>query len=159
MKDLAAGDHQAGPGLAQGSDRDHAAVLAGDGGGPFDGARFMTSGMARVAATSSPFFTRVWLCRVAHMTSSTMLKAASAGGVDRKQTVDGRLQTDLAFLGIVLPGNTFAGQSLGQNRGRLVFMDFVIFQIDQVEVIFAEFLQMAEVFIADRVALAESRDP
>ena len=34
--------------------------------------------MARVAPTSLPFVTRVWVWRVAHITSSTMLKAASA---------------------------------------------------------------------------------
>ena len=41
-------------------------------------ARFMIRGMALVAATISPSFTREWLWREAHMTSSTMLKAPTA---------------------------------------------------------------------------------
>ena len=41
------------------------------------GALFITKGIARVAATCSPFFTRVCVCKVAHMTSSTILNAAS----------------------------------------------------------------------------------
>jgi len=55
-------------------------------------------------------------------------------------------------VGLILPGNTFSGQGICQNRNCLVLVDFVIFQIDQVEIIFAEFLEMAQVFITDCVA-------
>ena len=34
-------------------------------------------------------------------------------------------------------------------------MDFIFFQVDDVEIIFAELLQAAQVFIANRVALAK----
>ena len=84
MIDLIAGDHDTHPGVAQSPDREHRAVLRAMAAALSMDARFMMSGIARVAATSWPFCTRVWLWRVAHMTSSTRLKAASAAVLTRK---------------------------------------------------------------------------
>jgi hypothetical protein len=55
-------------------------------------------------------------------------------------------------MGLILPDNSLTGQGLRQNCGCLVLVDFVLFQIDYIQVIFTEFLEMAKVFIADGMA-------
>ena len=86
-----------------------------------------------------------------------MLKAASAAVFTCKQPVDGGGQTDLAFLRIVLPDHTLTGQGPGQDGGRLVLVDFVIRKIDHIQMVLPQFLEMADILIAHRVALAEGR--
>jgi hypothetical protein len=39
-----------------------------------------------------------------------------------------------------------------QYSGRLIFMDFVLSQVNQVKVVFTQLLKMAQIFIADRMA-------
>ena len=121
------------------------------------GARFITSGMARVAATSLPFVTRVWVCRVAHITSSTMLKAASAAVFTASRPSTAAVIPILPSFGVVLPGDPLAGQRPRQDGGRLVLVDLVLGQVEDVEVVLAQLLQVADVLVAHRVTLAEGR--
>jgi len=83
------------------------------------------------------------------------IKGRQGGGVDFKQPVGGRQQVDLALMGLILPGNTIAGQGFCQNGGGLVFMDLVFCQIDDVQVVFTELLKVANIVVADRVALVK----
>ena len=58
-------------------------------------------------------------------------------------------------MGLILPGNTVAGKRLGQNSGGLVFVDLVVFQVDDVKIVLAKLLQAAKVIVADGVALVK----
>ena len=86
-----------------------------------------------------------------------MLKAASAAVFTCKQPVDGRRHPDLAFLGVVLPGDTLPGQGACEQGGRLVLVDLVIRKIDHIQMVLPQLLEMADIFVAHRVALAEGR--
>jgi len=78
-------------------------------------------------------------------------------GVNREQTISFCYQLDFSLPRLILPDNTFAGQSRGQNGRCLIFMYFVIGQVNGIEMVFSQFLKMAQVIIADRMPHAEGR--
>ena len=61
----------------------------------------------------------------------------------------------LPSLGIVLPDDPLTGQGSGQNRRGLIFVDFIRLQVNDIEVIFPQTLEAAEIFLANGVALTE----
>ena len=91
------------------------------------------------------------------MTSSTRLKAARAGTSTLRRPSIGGIEVDLAFPGIVFPDDPLTGQGLRQDGRGFVFVDFILLQVDHIKVILPQALQAAEIVLADRVALAESR--
>ena len=68
------------------------------------------------------------------------VKGGQGGGVDVQQAVNCGPQGDFAFPGIVVPLDILPRQGIGQNGGRLVFMDFIFLEIHQVEMVFAKLL-------------------
>ena len=60
-------------------------------------------------------------------------------------------------LGLSSQGIPSPARLLGKDRCGLVFVDFIIGQIDEVEVVLAQLLQVADILVADFMALAKGR--
>ena len=83
------------------------------------------------------------------------VKGGQSLNVHLEQAVPSRTQIDLPFPGVVLPGNALTGQGPGQKRRGLIFVNFIRFQVNNIQVIFSQTLEAAEIFITNGVALAE----
>lgn len=102
--------------------------------------RFMTSGIARVAATKVPRRTRVPLWRVAHMTSSVMLKSAKAVTWTRRSPSTAATNRILPSRGSFVPDHVFAREGLCQDGCGLVFVDFVFGQFQNIQMVLPQLL-------------------
>ena len=137
MKNFVTGDHQSDRCLAKGFNRQHRAVLPYFACPHISGEGMILGGIVDVTPELLQIILR------------------QGRGVDLKQSVGGSQQVDLALMGVILPGNAFACQGIGQNSGGLVFVDFVLLQIDDVEIIFSKFLEVAQIFVADRMTFTK----
>ncbi len=129
-ENLAAGHHDAGSGAAQRPHRKHAAVLPGDG---------------RCALDR----------RALHHQRDGAGGAHQLALRDQGVGVQGRAHHLIDHI----EGRQRRRANLQEavDGGRLVLVDFILRQVDDVEVVLAELLQVADVLVADRVPLAEGR--
>ncbi len=81
----------------------------------------------------------------------------SSQGLDMHfhKTVPGGVEIDFAFSRVVLPEDTVAAQSPGQDGCGLVFMYFILLQLQDIEVVLPQTLKTAKIIFADGVALAK----
>ena len=108
-----AGYHQADPGFAEGLDGNHRPVLAGNGGGPFDGSLFHDQRNGAGGGNLLPFFDKGVIVEGGAHHLIDHVKCRQSSGVDAKKPVFSGQQLDLALTGIIFPDNAVTGQGIG----------------------------------------------
>jgi hypothetical protein len=83
------------------------------------------------------------------------IESGQSSGIDYQKTVSFCEQINFPLPRTVLPGDTISSQSCGQNDCRLVFVDLIIGQIKDVQVVLAQPLEMAEISLTHCVTSAK----
>ena len=113
--------------------------------------------MARSAATVSPFLTEEFVCREAHITSSRRFISVRAAAFALKSPSCAATRLIFPSLGSPFPITPVAAEGIGHGKGSVIFVELPFLDLEDVEMAFPQPLQMADVRLADLVALPERR--
>jgi hypothetical protein len=77
--------------------------------------------------------------------------------VHHEEPVSLRKESYFSFFWRSFTGHSFAGKGITEDQGCVVLVDFVLFEIEDIEMIFSQTLEMTDVPVANGVIFSEGR--
>jgi hypothetical protein len=84
------------------------------------------------------------------------VESGKAGRVHHQQTVSLGEEPHLSLLGGPFTSHAVAGKGFAEDQGGVIFVEFVLFEVQDIEVIFSQALEVTDVPLTNRMVFSKS---